>query len=167
MSISIEVIEDAIFNRLRPLETLPKFEVRKMPETQAEMDKPFVNGRVTVMYDGSRFEPNGSGMQLVTMATDESVQQETLHIKTTLQARKLRGEFGIYDLMRLVRNHLSGFEPAGGDKMKQIDAKFESYIENEWTYSITWGTNVLNVHDLEETDDPTITQIDFDDIYGN
>jgi hypothetical protein len=162
MSISYEKIEDSIVQRLKPFEAMPNFEVMAMPENQAEATKPLLNGRVTVMYDGSRYEPNGSGMTLMTMDVGLAVQQETVHIKTAIQSRKLRGPFGIYDLIRIVRNALAGFEPAGGDQLKQINTQFSRFEENTWEYVITWGTNVINVPDEPVTDDPLITSITLD-----
>jgi len=167
MSISYEKIEMAIVERLKPFEAMPNFEVMAMPENQAEMTKPLLNGRVTVMYDGSRYEPNGSGMSLMAMDIGLAVQQETVHIKTAIQSRKLRGPFGIYDLIRIVRNALAGFEPAGGDQLKQINTQFVRYEENSWEYVITWGTNVINVPDEAVTDEPTLTQITLDDNFDN
>jgi hypothetical protein len=167
MSISYEKIEMAIVERLKPFEAMPNFEVMAMPENQAEMTKPLLNGRVTVMYDGSRYEPSGSGMSLMAMDIGLAVQQETVHIKTAIQSRKLRGPFGIYDLIRIVRNALAGFEPAGGDQLKQINTQFVRYEENSWEYVITWGTNVINVPDEAVTDEPTLTQITLDDNFDN
>jgi hypothetical protein len=167
MSISYEKIEMAIVERLKPFEAMPNFEVMAMPENQAEMTKPLLNGRVTVMYDGSRYEPNGSGMSLMAMDIGLAVQQETVHIKTAIQSRKLRGPFGIYDLIRIVRNALAGFEPEGGDQLKQINTQFVRYEENSWEYVITWGTNVINVPDEAVTDEPTLTQITLDDNFDN
>jgi hypothetical protein len=163
MSISYEKIEESIVKRLLPFQALPNFEVMAMPENQAEMTKPMLNGRVTVMYDGSRYEPNGSGMTLMAMDVGLAVQQETVHIKTAIQARKLRGQFGIYDMIRIVRNALAGFQPVGADQLKQINTQFVRYEENTWEYVITWGTNVINVPDEEVTNEPVLTQITLDD----
>lgn len=155
-------IEAAIVQRLKPLETT-RFIVAPLPENQADATKAFVDARIWVAYDGSRFEPNGSGMNLTTIATDASVQEETVHFTISIHARKLRGEFGIYDTIAKVKRLLLGFKPDGCDKLRMINIQFQKLDENTFCYDMLCGTVILNVEQAEDENDTYIQRITLDE----
>ena len=97
--IDYTTLEDAIIAALAPL--VPAgVELMAWPETEAEYNRPFAKSRVSVVYHSSKYGP------LISAA--ESTQEESVSIQIFIQAQRLRGALGIYDIKSLTLNYLLG-----------------------------------------------------------
>jgi hypothetical protein len=138
-------IEAEIVARLTPFKA-QGFNVLALPEVQADYEKPFLNGRITVAYHSSEFDKPQS--------TEQISQWEEIRVIVGIEARSLRGTGkGIYDMMALVRKYLIGFIPTDCERMwaKEAGLKKAEYENNVWTYYAIFCTKALAVEDYTET----------------
>lgn len=156
-----EDIEDAIKDRL-VTKLGSTVEVIVMPEFQAQNVRAFNKPRLTVAYAHSMFGEGRYGDKLPTISVDGVVQEENIQIKVMVEAKKLRGAEGIYQNLVAVRQALIGFEPLGLDKLKAVEAKFDEFTENLWSYQLIFGTKGYIIEDLPVMDEPLITEVNFD-----
>ena len=150
----IETHENAIKTKLESL-NLSGVDVVVVPEKQAEYERPFINGKITIAYAGSEFEGPD--------ATDISMHYEKITIGLAIQSKALRGNTGIYGIVNACRKHLTGFRPDGFWQMapKKIDLKSADYNNNLWTYYFEFETKMEVVEVQIDPDDPILTEIDF------
>lgn len=156
-----EDIEDAIKNRL-VAKLGNTVEVIVMPEFQAQNVRAFNKPRLTVAYAHSMFGEGRYGDKLPTISVDGVVQEENIQIKVMVEAKKLRGADGVYQNLVAVRQALIGFEPLGLDKLKIVEAKFDEFTDNLWSYQLIFGTKGYIIEDLPVTDEPLIKKVGFD-----
>lgn len=157
-----EDIEDAIIAKL-VADYGTSIQVIPTPENQASSVKPYEKPRVTVSYYHSMFGEGRYGDRLPTVSTDGVIEEENIQIKITIDAKKLRGDGGVYDLLVKVRQSLLGLEPLGLDKLKLIETKFEEYAENLFSYSLMFGTKGYVVQAGNIDDEVPIAELTFDD----
>ena len=137
-------IEAEIVARLTPFKA-QGFNVLALPEVQADYEKPFLNGRITVAYHSSEFDKPQS--------TEQVSQWEQINFIIAVESTKLRVEGrGIYDLMATIRRYLIGFQPSNCDRMwaKEAGLKKAEYDNNLWTYYAIYCTKTLAVEDYTE-----------------
>jgi hypothetical protein len=123
-----EVLEDAAIAQLAPL--APDIEVVPWPDSESDFVKAFAKGRISVQCHSSV-----SGDQLT---TDISTSEETVTLHFFLEAKKRRGQWGIFDLKRHVDAVMNGFKPDGWKRF--VPAPFQ---QNERTEQNTWRYNLL------------------------
>ena len=162
-----EQIEDAIIARLSPALTAAGIDLVKLPETEAEMERPFENGRVTVCFKRATYgDPGDNRMR----STGNMVQNETVHIELVVQSRWLRlPNKGVYDVWDKCRRGLLGFRPADGDGMYLKEFEFYDKPTGIWSFASTFCTDRLVVEDYDESEfyGPNITQITTNDLLNN
>jgi hypothetical protein len=163
-----ENIENAILERLKPLEALPRIIVELMPENQAGYQRATVDAKLWVVFAGS---DSGSTRASTLPITDmgNSIQEETYNYQVMITARKLRGDNGVYHLVKLVKERLLGYEPCGLDKMALVNVGFdkgeEAYKENLWTYVLTFVTKGIMIETLPVEDLPGLQEVAFEEAF--
>lgn len=126
MSSLIESVESCIRERLSILE-VRGVEVRTTPEVEAEHGKQFDKPRVTVTYVNSAYSD--------TVSTGEVVQDRTMNFIIRAEGRKLRNDNGVYALLQAIEALLIGWKPAGYQRIRFKDDRFESKMEGTWAYT--------------------------------
>lgn len=141
---SYEAIEEEIYQRLLPLEGA-NIEIVKLPENQKDFERPFEKSKITVGYKGSKWDKPRSTAQIS--------QNEELMFEFSLQARRLRGSKGVYNLKDILKVALIGFQPVDCDRMYAHESGMTGVAtlhEGVWTYSCILCTSSLTVEDFEE-----------------
>lgn len=146
-------LETAIVNRLAPLVTAGH-EVVSQPENQNDFKRTINGARVTVGYIGSDFAKVSSTAQIR--------QEETLKFEVAIQVKKLRGNGGLYSIIEAVRALLIGFRPPHCERMRIMEIGVVDYVDNVFTYAITFGATSLAVEQFTEEDAVLITKITID-----
>lgn len=129
------------------------FEVVQTPQVEADFQRPFMNGRVTVSYIKSVFNAPNS--------TNHITQKEVMSFQVTIQSRMLRDDKGVHAVTELVRRKLLGFQPSECSKMYLVDNKFMERDETTavWTYAMTFETSYIAVEDTEYELEPLLQLI--------
>lgn len=167
-----EQLETDIVTRLSPL--LPEnSEVMKLPETDDDLrGKPFIGGRITVMYSGSDYgDPGGNNF---TRSTAQVVQLETVMVDVVIQSRFLRsGDDSLHKLIRLVKRSLIGYQPTDCDrlymrKQKVVDKLDQQDASDLFTCVMEFECTTMSIEEVDDTADDVgaITQIQLTDEYG-
>lgn len=151
-------LEDAIVSRLEPLRALG-FEVIALPDNNADYERPFRFGRVTVAYKGSMFNDDGMSGRPMVFSTSEVVQKETAEIEVVVQARFIRSNQGIYKLVQHVFTLLLGYEPDSWGRLYGREHRYVEHADGIWTYSITLFSNALRVQRGDPETLPVLQQV--------
>lgn len=150
-----EQIETAIVERLATL-VAAGFDVVALPDNNAEAEKSILNGRVTVGYRASKYEPSKS--------TSLIAQNEEVQIELIITAKTLRGAKGVHKINEYVRARLIGFKPLGCGKITAVENVFNDFKDGMWSYSFIVSTSNLSVEQPDEAAEVLITQILIDEI---
>lgn len=155
MNVLYSDIEQEIVNKLQPLVTAG-IDVVPLPQVEAEFQRPFQNGRVTVVYKGSTFDDH--------LNTHHVVQDERLQFEIVVVCRRLRGETGVHGIVEVIKRTLLGFAPTDCSKMKVIKNSYQEYQKEAalWGYSIIFETVYRLVEDAEYDTEQAITEITVD-----
>jgi hypothetical protein len=149
-------IEAEIVTRLAPLAGA-QFDVVQQAQNEAEFQKPFVNGRVTVAYNSSKSDKPQS--------TGYISQHEVANFEIVVQCRKLRDNQatmnGAHQIMEFIKKRLIGFQPSRSSKMWHVETAWgERNAEDAlFAYSMVFATTLVVVEDYEEEDGELLTQI--------
>lgn len=140
-----ELLESDITARLVPL--VASFEVKKLPESQEEYQRPFSIGRVSVVYAGSKFSELDDRNPLRSIG--QVVQNEILKIEILVQAKRLRGPKGCFPIWQDLKTLLLGFRPSHCDKIYAKDFEYVGFDQaaQVWTYKACFETTTLSVQD--------------------
>lgn len=140
-------------------------EVVACPETEAQFKTPTVNPRVTVSYSLSDFMGNKNGNKAQSNAFDGSIQEEHVEINIELQARTLRGDGGIYNLIEATKKLLLGYMPLNEtmDPIKLRTIKLEDFSSAIWTYLMVISTGGKVVSVYADDDGPALEDLSFDE----
>ncbi|MBL7718956.1 MAG: hypothetical protein JNL72_08980 [Flavipsychrobacter sp.] len=151
-------LEIAIAERLQQKLQTQGFDAIPLPETQAEYSKPFTNGRATVAFTTARLDKPQS--------TDEVSQHLVVTFSISLQSRFLRGEKGIHQLSRLVKQYLLGFRPQDCGRLYHVSHEFVRYEDGVWEHVMDFETKTLWVQEIDNEDEeemPLLRQLDFEE----
>lgn len=134
-------LENSIVARLSPL-NLAGIETIPLPEHEDALMKPSSGGIVTVAYLSSDFDPS--------VTTDVVAQPEKITFQIVIQSRKLRGNTGIYNVLKSVKTLLLGWKTITTDKIHFSKAVYDAHENSVWTYHINLTTENLAI---EQPDD--------------
>lgn len=155
----LETIEKDVADKLASVMDGSKVDCIVLPEVEADTKKPVSKAQVTVAINGLE-----AGDQ---KSIGSQVQYPKIRIELILKARRLRGDYGIYDLERRCRRALLNFRSGGGatSGMKYLQFQLNSYQEGTFSYSSFFEATATIIEEFEEfTDDtPRITSIEFDE----
>ncbi len=114
------------------------FEALKIPQNQAELERPFIKSKTTVQYYKSRYG--------TTKSTNIVVQPEEILIRLTFECRNLREKNGFYNLIEHVKASLLGYKPDNCTKRLTIsDYNLEFYENNTVSPFLELSTETENV----------------------
>lgn len=155
MNVLYSDIEQEIVNKLQPLVTAG-IDVVPLPQVEAEFQRPFQHGRVTVVYKGSTFDNH--------LSTHHVVQDERLQFEIVVVCRRLRGDTGVHGIVEVIKRTLLGFAPTDCSKMRVIKNSYQEYQKEAalWGYSIIFETVYRLVEDAEYDTEQAITEITVD-----
>lgn len=138
-------LEQAVAALLNPLSE-QGFRVDPMPERLADLNlKRHEKGAVTIFYEESNFEDSKS--------IDFIVQPERVHLLLICSAPQLRGEFGLYELIRKIKALLIGADAPPFKRFRLVSDKVGSPFgqeENLWHRTITVMTERDYIQEYEE-----------------
>lgn len=156
MNVFYSDIEAEVVAHLADTLTAIQVDVVPLPEFQAEFARPFLNGRVTVVYKGSEF---GDHRDIGMVVQDEKIQ-----IEVVIVCKKLRGASGIHGITELVKRKLLGFSPTDCNKMRLIKNGYHDYDKESalWSYSMIFETNYRLVEAAEYDTGPILQQALFE-----
>jgi hypothetical protein len=148
-----EQAEADIVTKLAPLVTAG-CEVVPLPDTQGELLKVIDKPRITVAWNGTDADPSQS--------TSAIVQRSTVNFEITIQWGKKRGSNGIYNLIKLVKLYLLGFQPDACGKMWVTKEELADYdAKNIWNYRAFYSANCVEVEAPDEAADIILSQLTF------
>ncbi|MGI9158252.1 MAG: Gp37 family protein [Saprospiraceae bacterium] len=151
-------LEDAIVQRLEPLKALG-FEVVALPDRDADYERPFKFGRVTVAYKSSLFTEDGTSGRPVLYSTSEIVQKETVEVEVVIQSRTLRGEKGVHWLKAAVSKQIIGWQPDSWGRLYGKEYRFVEHADGIFTYALSLFTTGLLVQHDDPKSLPVLSQI--------
>lgn len=121
---------------------------------------------VTVIYNGSDFDPTAS--------TNQVVQDDNINIICSIMFDKLRGDYGIHNTIRLLKDNLQGFKPANISSRLQL--KSIQFIERNidtgnFIYNVTFTCKKPQVQSLQDGEDnttglPNLNQLNYNETYN-
>lgn len=129
-----------------------EYVITDIPEKQADFDRPWTKGRITVAYSGSTFGHKEKGSLL---STNAIAQEETAEFTISIQARSLRGENGIHKSISRVKKIVTGFKPSDCDRLFLKEGAFQEeqpYHEGVWTYQLCVACTTRAVQDEQDDD---------------
>jgi hypothetical protein len=161
-----EDVEKEIRDRLQA-KFGPHVSVIVLPENEAEFKRPVERSQVTVAYQGSEYELDGSTRQPLSLGLGAVViQEETVLFEIVIQAKKLRGTNQLYDIIGRVKRALVGYRFTDCEKMKVRKIGFVQRDEGIFTYTLTMSTLTMVVEDPDEVAEPLIKRIDGEGLLG-
>lgn len=156
MNVVYSQIEQEIVTWLGPLTNGGGVDVVQLPQLQAEFDRPFMKGRITVAYKSSDFGDVAS--------THHIVQDEKIQVELIIQARKLRDADGLHAMTEAVKRRLVGFRPTDCSKMYIVKHGFTNHDNQSslWQYSMIFETKYRLVEDATYNTEQVLTQTFFE-----
>ena len=156
MNVIYSQIEQEIVDRLAPLTAQDTLDVLALPENQADYERPFLHGRITVAYKSSDFGAIRS--------TNEIVQDEKIQIEVIIQARKLKGSTGLHSITEAVKRRLLGFDPTDCSKLYLVNNTFKEFNNDSalWLYSMVFECRYTLVENAEYGTEQVLEQINFE-----
>jgi hypothetical protein len=151
MQVVYSQIEQEVVSWLAPLSNGGGVDVVQLPQLQAEFERPFFKGRITIAYKSSDFGDVKNAHHIV--------QDEKIQLEAIIQARMLRGPDGLHAITEAAKRRLLGFSPTDCSKMHLVKNGFTDH-NNEaaiWSYSMIFETTYRLVEDAEYN---TGTQLD-------
>lgn len=125
----------------------------KLPENQADYNRPFVKGKITVAYKKSQFNTPKS--------TGHTVQEEGMQLEIVLCAKKLRGPDGIYEMFDKTRRALIGWRPSHCGRMYAVSFELETRQDGLFYYIFTVGAVSQLVMEADIDNDPAVSELQF------
>lgn len=127
------------------------YEAALMPETEnqyTEFYSKFTKARVVVQYVDSQYEPGNS--------TGVMVQEERARFRLTYEARKLRGDGGVHNLMELTKLALVGFRLSDSDRISVAKYGLLEFEQGAWQPYLEFECKTLNVQLEDDNSDPPL-----------
>lgn len=142
-------------------------DVRPLPETEAEFRKAVTNSTVSIgIIDAEYGEPNAEERKKpITIGV--VTEFEHVYVRVIIQARKLRGENGIYAIWEQCRDTLIGFKAADCDRAVIIDFKLREHTSNIFDYQGVFKVKRLVVQDYSEATEPLLVSSNFNENISN
>jgi hypothetical protein len=150
----IEEVEDYLVGLLSA--SLTDVEVAPMPEKESDFQRTFITVRITVGYSGS----DGGAEK----STSEVMQELKSDFSVLIEGRKLRGDGGIYDILRKTKSILLG---ASFENFKYLRFKKEDRLEKVddiIRFVQVFSGDSFWVTDADELGGVAINQISFNKI---
>lgn len=154
-----QAVEESIAEQLSSLSSVG-ISSAVLPDVQADYKTP-IGPTAWVSYVESSFE--AVNLTPTHFSIGPTIQNEVLNFEMTIQAKKLRGDAGIYKVIELVRRKLLGFAPTNCHKLYLVKVIPEQFAENLYTYKLLMACSSVAMEDFEEEGGVLITRIQLDD----
>lgn len=144
-------IETAIVARLAA--ALDGVRVEAFPDNPDAYKLQHARGAVLVGYGRSDYgRPK---------ALDMVAQDRRLEFDVTVLMRNLREHGGAYGALDAVRIALTGFRPAGADKLHPVRERFLAVRDGVWRYAATFATSMPALETAAAEQGPLLRQVGF------
>lgn len=156
MNVVYSQIEQEVVTWLGPLTNGGGVDVVQLPQLQADFDRPFMKGRITVAYKSSDFGD--------VINTHHIVQDEKIQVELIIQSRKLRDDDGLHAITEAVKRRLVGFAPTDCSKMYIVKNGFTNHDSQSalWQYSMIFETKYRLIEDAQYNTEQVLTQTFFE-----
>lgn len=127
------------------------YEAVLMPETEqqyTEFYSKFTKARVVVQYIDSQYDPGRS--------TGTMVQEERVRFRLTYEAKKLRGDGGIHNLMELSKLALVGYKLSDSDRIAVAKYGLLEFEQGAWQPYLEFECKTLNVQLEDDNTGPAL-----------
>jgi hypothetical protein len=127
------------------------YEAALMPETEqqyTEFYSKFTKARVVVQYVDSQYDPGSS--------TGMMVQGERVRFRLTYEAKKLRGDGGIHNLMELSKLALVGYRLSDSDRISVAKYGLLEFEQGAWQPYLEFECKTLNVQLGDDNSGPAL-----------
>lgn len=151
--VSYETLLDEIVSQMSDLTALG-IDVVRMPEIEADYNRPVSSARCLIMYVGSDF-----GNEL---STNRVIQDETVNIGVEVAFKKLYGNNGVFDVINKVNAALLGFQPSNtthGLKIKNYSVTTDNLDRGIWRVHLFFYTTTPSSEAFSLPTDPILQQI--------
>lgn len=155
-SASYALIE-AVIERLKA--KLPDFAVEYFPDKPEEYRLNHPKGALLVQYLRSQYAAPDD--------CEAVIQERKAEIAIAIMARQLRGRDGAVYTVDRVEAALMGFRLQAWKPFRLVENRFIREQAGLWTYLVVVGTECQRVEDLDFDLGPMLTQITYDDDYGD
>jgi hypothetical protein len=151
-----EVLENEIITRLSPLAS-SDLQIVGLPENEAEKSRPLpTKAKFTIIYAGSEYDKSTS--------TGQNRNSENVFLTILIESTFLRGNLGVYNLLRVLKLALSGYSPSNCKKLEivkhhSIGSDPIKKNGNLWEYQIVFQTSGLHVENFIEDVSILVSQI--------
>lgn len=115
------------------------YEAALMPETEqqyTEFYSKFTKARVVVQYVDSQFDSGSS--------TGMMVQEERVRFRLTYEAKKLRGDGGVHNLMELSKLALVGYRLSDSDRISVARYGLLEFEQGAWQPYLEFECKTVN-----------------------
>lgn len=116
------------------------YEASLIPETEAQFTEfysKFTKARVAAQYIDSQYDP-GSAVGIVS-------QEEKVRFRLTFEARKLRGEGGLYNLMEITKLALVGYRLSHADRLTLVKYGLLEFEQGAWQPYLEFECKTMNI----------------------
>jgi|SRR6478672_6692078 len=136
----IAEIETAIVERLTSLKDDQGLRVMAFPDKPDELGRAMPKGQVLVGFKRENLEPPAAARNLGT----STIQPWRLEFELSLQLKDLRSHAGAYEVIRKIRELLTGYHPAESDRcLYETNAEFVDLNEGIWFYAMTFAIDLV------------------------
>lgn len=159
-----EAAESAIIARLQPLAG-PRAGVVPRPESQAAYVRNGEGYRITVSYRESRFRNGDRSNDVARSRTigGMALQDEFLYFDVIIEARRIRGDAGLYSLIQAVKALLLGYKlPTSGKLYFDPEGVIGPQLDEKnsiWLARLTFISEAAAVEDTEGEVGPLLKRI--------
>lgn len=149
-----EAQETSIKNQLIAYINNAAYDVEILPETEKDFIRQLEKPCLSVCYSSSDFDPSETNNKIG--------QFETENFDVVIRAKKLRGQFGIYDCAKLIAGALIGFKPTNCERMQAVKFRFDDYSnEYKWRFVFSFSARMLTVQDYTDPTPVPVNSITF------
>lgn len=158
-----EQLETEIVVRLAPFATVG-VNVIKTPEVEIERKRPEPQkAQFTVMYAGSEYEN--------VQSTAQVSQMESVFVAVLVESNLLRGQRGVYNLVKVLKEALIGFKPSNCHRLQAVKHHIlgspEAVLkDNIWQLQAVFKTTSLAVEAYTEDLSVILKKITLIDVPG-
>lgn len=141
--------EDAICTLLESA----TYDVKPLPDNEAEFNRTFTKPQVYVCYSGSDYsEPQNVGA---------TIQTETLNFDLLFRVKTRRGTSGLLKVIKQVGDKILGYKFLGCTKLNLTRQGYIDGTQNNWNFVLSFQFDTHVTENLEEEEVQNITEINF------
>lgn len=146
----LDQLEESYAARLAALVPLG-FKVEVLPDNQKDRDRPSGQGRVTVAYEKTRYGDKTSPGTGEILSLGAAHQVQYIHLSITVEARKRRGDGGVFVAEEAMRRLLMGWKPAEGYRQTSgLSFELVDYRDSYFVYQYNVITSRASVPALDD-----------------